>query len=290
MGTFCRVHSRWLLILLGLILTGVVGLLDYATGEFPFALFYLVPICLITWFAGIPSGVMISFACSLSWFFDKYTITDKTKSASYPYWNAAVIFGFFIVVALLLSALKKSMENEKKYSRNDFLTGAQNRGCFAETASREMIGAHRFRRPLSMACIDIDNFRQVNDTMGQKAGDRLLRHVVALIRGNMRKNDVVARLGSDEFAILLPDTPPELARRLILNLQKLLLEGLENNSWPVTFSIGLVTFARPPSTIDRLFNIADSAMSAAKNGGRNMIKFVVADGDNSASGELIPPG
>jgi diguanylate cyclase (GGDEF)-like protein len=291
MKTFLQIHSRRLLILLGFILTGIAGLLDYATGEFPFTLFYLVPICLITWFTDILIGIMLSFACSLSWFFDKYTITDKTKSASYPYWNAAVIFGLFIVVTIILSALKKSLEKEKRYARNDYLTGAQNRGYFAETVSNEMNSAREYRRPLSVAYIDIDNFRQVNDTMGHSVGDQLLCRVAALVRDNIRKADVVARLGSDEFAILLPETPPEQARTSIIKLRSILLEGMSNNRWPVTFSIGLVTFAKPPSTIDKLFNTVVTALSAAKkNGGGNIIKFVVVDGENSSASEFILPG
>jgi diguanylate cyclase (GGDEF)-like protein len=278
------------MILLGFILVGVMGLLDYATGEFPFALFYLVPICLITWFTDILTGIMVSFACSLSWFFDKYTITDKMKSASYPYWNAVVIFGFFTIVTIILAALKKALEKEKEYAGNDYLTGAQNRSYFVETVNNEINSARENRRPLSIAYIDIDNFKQVNDTMGQSVGDQILRHVVALIRDNMRETDVVARLGSDEFALLLPETPPEQARLLIIKLRSVLLNGMSIDRWPVTFSIGLVTFAGPPSTIDKLFNAAESAMSAAKNGGRNMIKFVVVVGDNSAASEFILPG
>ncbi len=277
------------MILLGVILVGVMGLLDYATGEFPFALFYLVPICLITWFTDILTGIMVSFACSLSWFFDKYTVTDKMKSATYPYWNAAVVFGFFIIVTIMLAALKKALEKEKLFARNDYLTGAQNRSFFAETAGNAMNSARGNRLPMSVAYLDIDNFKQVNDTLGQKTGDRILCQVVALIRDKIRESDVVARLGSDEFALLLPETPPEQARMFIIRLRSVLLEGMSNNKWPVSFSIGMVTFSRPPLTVDMLFNAAESAMYAAKNGGSNLIKFVVVVGDNSTASEFIQP-
>lgn len=272
---------------MGFFLISIIGILDYVTGELPFAIFYLIPICLITWFTGRQPGILASIASSLIWLFDQYTSVDITGYSEVPYWNALVIFGFFLVVTFILSLLKQALENEMKSARTDYLTGAENGRAFSEAVSSEMIKARRYGRMLTVAYIDLDNFKTVNDTMGHSAGDRLLCQMVQTIRDHIRRTDVVARLGGDEFAILLPETASEQAKVVISKLQKVLLAVMDKNNWPVTFSIGVVTFATPPATIDQLIDIADSAMFSAKNEGKNMVRLVVADGDVEVSGEFI---
>jgi diguanylate cyclase (GGDEF)-like protein len=262
-------------------------MLDYVTGGFPFAIFYLIPISLITWFTGKQPGILASIASALIWFFDQYTSVDITRYTEVSYWNALVILGFFLVVTFILSLLKQALENEKKSARTDYLTGAENGRAFSEAVDSEMIKARRYGRMLTVAYIDLDNFKTVNDTMGHRAGDRLLCKMVQTIRDHIRRTDVVARLGGDEFAILLPETSSGQAKVVITKLQKVLLGVMDENNWPVTFSIGVVTFATPPATIDQLIHIADSAMFSAKNQGKNMVRLTVMDGVNEISGEFI---
>ena len=284
---FLSTKSKIFLLLLGFFLIGIVGLLDYVTGEFPFAIFYLVPISLITWFTGRQPGILASIASALIWFFDQYTSMDITRYTEVSYWNALVILGFFLVVTFILSLLKQALENEKKSARTDYLTGAENGRAFIETLTGEMIRARRYGRLLTVVYIDLDNFKMVNDSMGHSAGDRLLCQVVQTLRNNLRRTDVLARLGGDEFAMLLSETSSEQAKVVITKLQKLLQEVMLENSWPVTFSIGVVTFTNPPATVDELIGMADSAMFAAKNEGKNMVHLVIADGDVEVSGEFI---
>jgi diguanylate cyclase (GGDEF)-like protein len=265
------------LVLLGFFLIGIVGGLDYVTGAFPFAIFYLVPISLITWFTGRQTGILASIASVLVWFFDQFTSTDITGYHSESYWNAAVIFGFFLVVTYILSLLKQSLENEKKSARTDYLTGAKNDRAFHEMVNREMMKAQRYGRHMTVAYIDLDNFKMVNDSMGHSTGDRLLRHVAQTIRDNIRRTDVIARLGGDEFALMLPETSPEQARVVITKMQKFLQEVMLENGWPVTFSIGVVTFTKAPLSVDELIRIADSVMFSAKNEGKNMARFEIVD-------------
>jgi len=284
---FLSTKSKIFLLLLGFFLIGIVGLLDYVTGEFPFAIFYLVPISLITWFTGRQPGILASIASALIWFFDQYTSVDITRYTEVSYWNTLVILGFFLVVTFILSLLKQALENEKKSARTDYLTGAENGRAFIETLTGEMIRARRYGRLLTVVYIDLDNFKMVNDSMGHSAGDRLLCQVVQTLRNNLRRTDVLARLGGDEFAMLLSETSSEQAKVVITKLQKLLQEVMLENSWPVTFSIGVVTFTNPPATVDELIGMADSAMFAAKNEGKNMVHLVIADGDVEVSGEFI---
>ena len=104
---FFKKKSRRFSIVIGFILIGIVGYVDYVTGrEVSFAIFYLIPIGLITWYTGRQPGVLASVASALTWFFDEYTGTDLTQYPAVPYWNAAGMLGFFLVVTYLLAELK----------------------------------------------------------------------------------------------------------------------------------------------------------------------------------------
>ena len=103
--------------------------------------------------------------------------------------------------------------------------------------------------------------------------DALLRSVANTLDENIRTTDIVARLGGDEFAILLPETGPEPAEVITHKIQKINLDTMEKNEWPVTFSIGVVTFVSPPSTVDEMLKISDGVMYSAKKNGKNEIKY-----------------
>jgi len=92
-----------------------------------------------------------------------------------PIWNALTRFLFFMLVAICLIALRNAYEHEKALARSDFLTGAANSRAFFEVADMELVRARRYARPFSVAYIDVDNFKTVNDTLGHLAGDDLLR-------------------------------------------------------------------------------------------------------------------
>jgi diguanylate cyclase (GGDEF)-like protein len=113
----------------------------------------------------------------------------------------------------------------------------------------------------------------VNDRFGHSGGDALLRLVVSTIRDNIRATDIVARLGGDEFVIPLPETGPEPAGVITDKIQKISLDLMQKNQWPVTLSLGVVTFIQPPPTVDEMLKISDHLMYAAKKNGKNMARY-----------------
>jgi diguanylate cyclase (GGDEF)-like protein len=263
-------------ILIGL-LVGVVGYLDYATGvDISFSIFYLVPVSLAAWYLGNFPGLMTAVVSAAVWMAMEMLGGHVTHPPWAPYWNAAVRFGFFLITVLLLHRLRETLERETRMARSDVLTGVLNGRAFEESARSWMAMAEREGKPLTVAYIDVDDFKRVNDVHGHAEGDRLLRSVAGLLRNSIRQSDLVARLGGDEFALLLYDSNASRARAVlerILENRRMLDRG---PSFPVTLSIGAVTFLRPPSSVDEAVHAADVLMYDVKNGGKNAFRLETA--------------
>ncbi|MGY1747140.1 putative bifunctional diguanylate cyclase/phosphodiesterase [Blastococcus sp. SYSU D00695] len=156
--------------------------------------------------------------------------------------------------------------NEVKLeSRTDELTGLPNRRALIEEAQR-IVTVARPDRPAAFLLLDLDGFKEVNDSLGHSAGDELLRLVGPRLAGSLRSDDVLARLGGDEFAVLLPRTGAQEAQALAERLRELLLEPftVEGVRLHVGVSIGVSTTPVPASTVEELLHCADVAMYSAK--------------------------
>jgi diguanylate cyclase (GGDEF)-like protein len=269
----------------GLLLLCGVGFLDYITGyELSFSLFYLIPIALLTWTTNEKAGIVMSCISAGIWL-----VADISSGAHYSdpaiyFWNAVVRLGFFLLTVLLLKT-GKTLELEKVSARTDYLTGAINNRFFHELAQREIDRSARYQRPLTVAFIDVDNFKAVNDQFGHSIGDRVLEVIAHTMRQHLRKTDIVARVGGDEFAILLPEIGADDAPKLISKMQQILLEKMQKNKWAVTFSIGVLTLNSPPGSVDEMLDMADKEMYSVKNSGKNNICYAVYTDKSSAERE-----
>jgi diguanylate cyclase (GGDEF)-like protein len=275
MGVLSKLPSS-LLMSIGCVMVLLVGILTYLAGpELSSAVFYSIPIVLVTWFTGRSIGLLFSTLGALAWL-----IVDVTSGATYsnsaiPYWNGVSRLSSFFILTIVLSSLKSTLKQEKELSRIDFLTGIRNRRYFIELANMEINRARRYEHPFTMVCLDLDNFKAVNDSFGHSTGDLLLRLVAHTIQENIRVTDTVARLGGDEFAILMPETGRNVAEVIIQRIQKINLGYMRKHGWPVTLSIGVVTFTSAPCTVDEVLRISDRLMYTAKNNGKNSIQYEV---------------
>lgn len=281
MNVITRLEKRslpfWAIV--GLLLIVLVGVIDVLTGyELAFSLFYLLPISLTTWFVGRRFGVVSSIFSALVWFSADVTTEHHYSQTAILYWNTAIRFGFFLVTTLLLSALKKAYETERELARIDKLTGAVNRGFFSELVQMEIHRSQRFEHPFTLAYLDLDNFKTINDRFGHHIGDQVLRTTVQHAKLQLRNTDVIARLGGDEFAFLLPETDPSEARILISRVHRSLLDEMHRNNWSVTFSMGVLTCIDMPHSTDELIKQADELMYSVKNTGKNSIRYSVHAG------------
>lgn len=167
--------------------------------------------------------------------------------------------------------LQVALEKEQNMARIDFLTKVPNRRTFWEGVDTEAKRSRRYGRPMTLAYVDLDNFKQVNDIYGHQVGDDLLRAVAVTMHTIVRSTDLVARLGGDEFALLLPETNGEAANIVVNKIQAALLKAVEEHNWPVTFSFGVVTFNSPLDSVDEMIKRADDLMYEVKRGGKSAV-------------------
>jgi diguanylate cyclase (GGDEF)-like protein len=249
----------------------IVGLLDYLTGyEISFAVFYLVPVSIAAWYVDRRWARLFAFASCLTWYFAELAAGYPYSNAAIPVWNAFVRFVFFQIVALLLPALRARLFAESRLAQTDPLTGLLNARAFLRRLEHDLALNARTSGSLTLAYVDVDNFKYVNDTYGHHEGDQLLRSIASRLEGAVRQADSVGRLGGDEFALILPTTDLNGARVIIGELAKSLASSVDEFS-SVTCSIGAVVFQDSPDSGKAAIAAADQLMYDAKRGGKNAL-------------------
>ncbi|CAG4882211.1 putative Diguanylate cyclase [Georgfuchsia toluolica] len=169
--------------------------------------------------------------------------------------------------------LEAELVKASELVREDQLTGVLNRRGLDDAFQRELSRSKRNHSPLSIALLDLDNFKRLNDAHGHQAGDQALVHMAKLVKATVRPHDIIARYGGEEFLILLPDTRIEEAENVIKRLQRSLTKHffLNNNErLLITFSAG-VALQRPGETKESLVSRADDALYEAKRAGKNRV-------------------
>jgi diguanylate cyclase (GGDEF)-like protein/PAS domain S-box-containing protein len=159
----------------------------------------------------------------------------------------------------------------------DEVTGLLNRRGLWEFGRREFERSRRFSRPLAVIFLDIDHFKQVNDTYGHAIGDQVLRTLCDRLRANTREVDVVARYGGEEFVILLPEVETPLATQVAERLRRSMAEApavTDQGPVKVSISLGVVQMRNEIHDLATLIDLADQAMFAAKQNGRNRVEVL----------------
>ena len=264
---------------LGLVLLLLVAAVDFATGfKLRLMVLYLAPLLLLTWVMGRVFGVILALIACASWTYVDSMAGRYTGYPSLLYWDWATVFGGFVVMVIAITELRKSLDLAYFESRKDTLTGLVNKGGFYQVVGAEMEMCRRYKRTLSIAYIDCDNFKSVNDRFGHHVGDELLRVISKTMVRKLRSSDLPGRLGGDEFAVMLPETNAEACRMVVEMLQQRLLHEMKEHNWPVTFSIGIATFLLMPSSIEEMIRQADKLMYSVKNSSKGAIKQEVFRG------------
>ena len=263
---------------ISILFTLLAGYYDYQTGvHISMMLIYAVPILVSAWYCGKLGGIIVAGLAAASWLIVNTIHKSPSESDAILSWNAFTRLGIFCLIAYtasLQAQLRRALERERERANTDRLTGLLNKGAFRKLAEEEMIRARRYDHPLSLAFIDLDNFKQVNDTEGHARGDKLLQLVSATITDTIRNTDFAGRVGGDEFTICFPETGDEQVRKAIEKLVKAFDIMTSQSGWQVTASIGVVTCTEICCTYDALLGKADSLMYLAKGKGKNAAEFM----------------
>jgi diguanylate cyclase (GGDEF)-like protein len=260
-------------IVLGLVLLLLIVAIDYALGySLRLTVVYVVPIMILAWGAGRGYGILLSLVACLSWGIIDYRADRFAGHDGYLYLEWGLVLLALLALVAGLSGLKVTLAEANFASRRDVLTGLVNKGGFYQVVNAEMEVCRRYRRTLSIAYIDCDNFKAVNDRFGHHVGDEVLRAVARTMSRKLRSSDLAARLGGDEFAVMLPETNAESCRMVVEMMQQRLLAEMEAHTWPVGFSIGIATFLRMPPSIDDMIRLADQLMYSVKHSRKGEIR------------------
>ncbi|MBV1777050.1 GGDEF domain-containing protein [Burkholderiaceae bacterium DAT-1] len=187
-----------------------------------------------------------------------------------------------------IDALEAELKSMSEKVREDQLTGALNRRGFDEAFGSELARMQRTRSSLTIAMLDIDNFKMLNDRLGHHAGDDALKHLVKVVKDVLRPSDVVARYGGEEFVILLPETHEVEAAAIMQRVQRDLTRRFfmhNREKLLITFSAG-VTAYRPGEPQDDAIERADLAMYRAKKAGKNRV-FVAEQHEGGTPAQIV---
>ncbi|WP_338414603.1 GGDEF domain-containing protein [uncultured Sphaerotilus sp.] len=175
----------------------------------------------------------------------------------------------------LIVALEQAMRRLEELAMTDSLTGVRNRRCFMQVAALEFERATRHQRPMAVVLIDVDHFKRINDLHGHQRGDQALIDIAQACQRTLRKTDLLARFGGEEFIVLLPETGQREAVRLAERMRMAVFTDLRLPDHPlagaVTISLGAVALSRSTPTLDILIQAADQSLFDAKHAGRDRV-------------------
>jgi diguanylate cyclase (GGDEF)-like protein len=200
-------------------------------------------------------------------------------------WSAtevAISWPYFPIIVFALNTFTRSviftvigrvlikLWREREYARKDMLTGLANRVELLDRLEIEQGHSERSGRPYSVLYIDIDHFKELNDTNGHQVGDDALRELASILRNTSRKVDVAARLGGDEFVLLLPETDEQNCEIMIKRIEAATKQAFQENFWSISVSIGKSTKVGKTKDVDWVIRLADENMYKTKRDKKRM--------------------
>ena len=268
-GAFWKGWRRWAV---WSVCIGAVVLLGWfrttTDAELAFASFTLFPVLFIAWLGGKRNGLFMAFLGAAMWAVGDIAAERQFSAAWIPWANAATRLFTYSLVAILAAEVRLQFQREHEHANRDALTGLLNRRAFLDAGKRETERSKRYAHPLTVVFIDLDDFKQLNDTTGHDAGDAALQATAQALLGALRSNDRVARLGGDEFAILLPeigyDEAAEAGRKILVAVNGALREFPQVGS-----SVGVAWFGEADRAFPAMLKAADELMYEVKAGGKN---------------------
>jgi len=258
-----------------LLLTGFVAVFGDVVIFEPF---YAIPITLASWYGTRKSGILLALFSFMLLVFAKLLVVHDLAGFQISLFEDISHAIAYVMLAIIVTSFRNAHRIEVIAADTDTLTGIGNPRSFYSGLADELVRSLRYGRIFSLVYLDIDNFKNINDSRGHAEGDKLLVEVASCLNTNLRKTDLAARVGGDEFACLFPETGHVEARIAFEKTHYMLQIRMKKYGWPVTFSAGLVTFETPPKDIKEALKVADELMYSVKNGKKNSIAYKVWNG------------
>lgn len=238
---------------------------------------YYGPIAVVAWHFGQWAAIGAALLAAAGWFVSNQLAGLEFSHSLIWVANTLVQAASFATVGVLVARLRAALVREHRLGRLDPLSGLLNSRAFYEEGDRLLRLCRRTSRPITIAYMDLDNFKAVNDSRGHQVGDDVLRRLADQLCATLRGSDIVARLGGDEFAILFPELGSEEAGQALDRLHVAIAQALGETGSATTATIGAAVFVQLPDTVDELVQRADSTMYAAKQAGKNRVRLEVVE-------------
>lgn len=267
----------------------LVGALDYSTGyELSMSVFYLGPVALAAWYGRRWTGIVVAMLSSVGWYFVDSAVGHQYSYPGIAIWNAFVRLGSYLAISLLLTTLRESLRRQQYLASVDALTGLYGRRFFESRLKHDLALGQRHRSALTLAYVDLDDFKAVNDTYGHLGGDAVLRLIGQVLQSSVRETDTAARIGGDEFALIMPDADSPEAQQIVSRMTHALHAALEASGYKVTCSAGVVTFPESATTPERALASADALMYQVKHNGKGAVAFdVIGTADQAHAAKTV---
>lgn len=248
---------------------GSIGYLNYLSGqELNLFILFLIPCILAAWRLGMLFGLLSAVASVSIAFTTDVLLAPKTEVWLLAI-NAFVRICVFVLAIIYAIKIKKLTESLENISLQDALTGIGNKRALAFRGADEIERMNRVGAPLSVMFIDLDNFKEVNDFYGHASGDTVIKEVGRVLKETLRASDFPARIGGDEFAVLLYATDGSGAQSVAKDIIEELKRFFAQKKYNVTLSIGIATFINPPNSFEEALKTADNLMYSVKNTSKN---------------------
>lgn len=262
-------------VLMVLLLTGLFVVLGGVVFLEPF---YAIPITLASWYGSRKSGILLTLFSALILVLTKVIFLQAPVSSPTYFFESLAFILAYLGLAIIVTNFRNIHRVEVLAADTDDLTGISNSRSFYVELANELVRSHRYGHVFSLAYLDVDEFKHINDSQGHMEGDRLLIEVAKCLKTSLRKTDTAARLGGDEFACLFPETDRQKAEIAFTSVSETLRKRMKEHGWDVTFSAGLVTFDTIPEDVKEAIKVADELMYSVKNGEKNNIAYKVWHG------------
>ncbi len=253
---------------LALIAIALLGILRSSTeAEYAFASAVIIPVCMVAWTGGFKHGFVVSTLAVVMWILADLLSDRQFAEVWVPWVNGLTRLTTYGFVAYMTAWVRTLLTDVVELATRDALTGLLNRRAFFELGEAEVSRARRYGHPLAVIFLDLDNFKQLNDTQGHDAGDAALMEVAAALKQTLRTTDHIARLGGDEFAILLPEIGHEAATEAGTKIANAVATALSVFKG-VSVSIGIAWFEGRHGDFPGMLKAADALMYEIKQSGK----------------------